>query len=57
MKLNEICPSNRYSYEILCSCGKNHQILTQSYNFPEYEAQIYILCECGEYIEFTLPVN
>lgn len=57
MKYDEIYPGCRYVYEKLCKCGNRHKILTQRDNQPEYETEIYILCECGEYIEFILPVN
>jgi len=57
MKYGEISTGNRCEYEKICICGNKHRILTQRDNFPEYETEIYLLCECGEYVEFILPVN
>jgi len=57
MKYGEISTGNRCEYEKICTCGNKHKILTQRDNFPEYETEIYLLCECKEYVEFVLPVN
>jgi len=57
MKLDEIWEHSRYEYTQLCNCGIKHEILTQYYDSPEYETDIYVLCKCGEYIHFVLPVN
>lgn len=48
---------NRYEYKKTCECGKIHTILTQEDSFPEYHTDIYVLCECGQYVDFLLPVN
>ena len=57
MKLKEL-PRGRMSiYHNTCDCGKQHVIRTQSSNFPEYETEVYVLCDCGDYVEFELPVN
>lgn len=58
MKLEEIPKGLRYEYTKQCPCCLMEQkILTQHDNFPEYGAEIYLHCQCGEYIEFVLPVN
>ena len=58
MKLNEICKAQRTEYQEECSCGKKFTILTQNgLNLSEYETYVYLLCSCGEYVEFILPVN
>lgn len=58
MKIDEIPQGHRFSYKKQCSCcGLEQEILTQRSDFPEYETEIYLVCQCGEYIEFELPVN
>jgi hypothetical protein len=58
MKKSEISEAYRYKYEEECSCcGLKKQILTQEDSFPEYYTEIYTQCQCGEYIEFRIPVN
>lgn len=57
MNLDAIPDSQRIPYENQCECGKNHTVLTQRGNFAEYDTEVYILCDCGEYVEFILPVN
>jgi len=57
MNREEIREGCRYEYMQICNCGKKHQILTQRHDFPEYETEIYVLCDCGEYVPFELPVN
>lgn len=58
MNFEEIPQSLRNEYSQECDvCGMTSNILTQRDNFPEYETEIYVLCRCGNYIEFILPVN
>lgn len=57
MKIEEVPLFLRNEYIMSCKCGKNHKMLTQRNNFPEYETEIYLQCECGEYVECILPVN
>ncbi len=58
MNMEEIAEDLRVEYEkVCCCCGLKQKILTQENYFPEYETEIYLLCQCGEYIEFILPVN
>ncbi len=45
-------------YTETCSkCGKAFTVSTQIDNNPEYHTEIYIKCDCGNSIEFILPVN
>lgn len=58
MKLEEITQGYRHEYLKVCSCcGLEQKILTQDNHLPEYETEIYLVCVCGEFIEFVLPVN
>jgi len=58
MDIEEIRKSYRFEYEKECAvCGLKQKILTQANNFPEYDTEIYLECQCGKYIEFVLPVN
>jgi len=57
MKLEEVKEWARYEYIQKCACGKEHKLLTQEDDHPEYHTEVYIACECGEYVEFNLPVN
>lgn len=58
MNENEIPIGLRFSYIVKCDlCLIEQEILTQINNFPEYETEIYLKCQCGNYIEFILPVN
>lgn len=58
MQLEEIPIDKRYEYNKVCPCcEKEHIVLTKESDFPEYETEVYIQCECGEWIEFVLPVN
>lgn len=41
-----------------CSnCGDICIVYTQRDNRPEYYTVVYVLCKCGSYVEFELPVN
>lgn len=58
MNKDDIPIYRRTEYIQVCSCcGLVQKILTQGNNFPEYETEIYLQCQCGEFIEFILPVN
>lgn len=58
MNIDEIPQYLRYEYVKECNCcGYEEKILTQSHDSPEYETEIYVQCQCGEYIKFELPVN
>lgn len=58
MRYEEIPEGQRTEYKQICPCCSwERKLLTQSSNFPEYEAEVYLQCECGEWLEFILPVN
>lgn len=58
MKLEEILWHHRESYIQKCAfCDLEQEVLTQRDSFPEYHTEIYLKCQCGEFIEFVLPVN
>jgi hypothetical protein len=58
MKYEEIPEYLASPYIKKCPCcGIEQEIRTQNDNFPEYDTQVYLKCQCGEYIEFILPVN
>jgi len=58
MNIDDICEGDRYEYEEECPCcGLTQQLLTQKDDFPEYYTYVYLRCQCGEYIQFELPVN
>jgi hypothetical protein len=48
----------RQIYEEECPlCKITTKVITQTDNYPEYHTEIYVQCNCGNYIEFSLPVN
>lgn len=58
MNIEEIPEFRRTEYIETCNlCGLDQKILTQRNNSPEYETEIYLECQCGNFIEFILPVN
>lgn len=58
MKFEELGESDRYSYVKKCPCCELDQVVfTQQDSYPEYYTNIYLRCQCGEYIHFELPVN
>lgn len=58
MKAKEVYDGYRQEYKETCPlCKREQLILTQRNNFPEYHTEIYLQCQCGEFIEFILPVN
>jgi len=58
MNIEEILEHHRHSYTKKCPCcDLEQEILTQRDDFPEYHTEIYLKCQCGEFIEFELPVN
>ena len=44
-------------YEMICKCGKKHIIYTQEDDMPEYYTDVHVKCDCGNYVNFDLPVN
>jgi len=61
MKYEELDTKDfNYSQEYIktCSvCDKKHKLLTQKDECPEYYTEISLRCDCGEAINFSLPVN
>jgi len=58
MKLEEILKTYRHEYKADCDiCELTQTVLTKESNYPEYETQVYLQCQCGNYLEFILPVN
>ena len=58
MKLEEIPKYTRVEYIKTCDvCDMDQKILTKRDDCPEYETEIYLKCQCGNFIEFILPVN
>ncbi len=58
MKLVDIKCWRTIPYIKECSCcGIKQTILTQDSSSNEYYTEIYLQCQCGEFIEFKLPVN
>ena len=53
MRIEDISQGQQYSYTEKCECcGLEQTMLTQKDDFPEYVTYVYLLCQCGEYIEF-----
>lgn len=45
-------------YTQICDkCSKIYKVLTQRDERPEYYTEVITFCECGNEIEWTLPVN
>lgn len=57
MKSEEFNIAYHQIYTEFCKCKREHTIITQKDSDPEYTTDIYLLCGCGEYIHFVLPVN
>jgi len=45
------------TYKEKCECGKEIEVSTQQDQCPEYYTEVYVRCECGKSVCFTLPVN
>ena len=59
MKKEEIKELFRHEYTAKCEkCGKTITVLTQGEdNCPEYWADVYVKCDCGNFVLLSLPVN
>jgi len=44
-------------YDSRCKCGKTHYLVTQKDDRPEYYTSVNLICDCKEFVYFTLPVN
>ncbi len=40
-----------------CDCGKEISVSTQRDESPEYYTTVFVKCDCGKSVEFSLPVN
>lgn len=58
MHRDEISKGNQTEYTQRCpTCTMEMLILTQNADCQEYDTEIYVQCQCGEFLEFILPVN
>lgn len=57
MKIEDIEDYDKYIYTESCGCGEKITVLTQRDVSPEYYTNVYVLCSCGDYVYFDLPVN
>jgi len=46
-----------HPYKVKCKCGKEKVFLSQDDNSPEYYSTVGMVCDCGEIVWVTLPVN
>lgn len=55
-----VCPGREQSgvFEQECQkCGFNHKLFAEEDNDPEYYVTIWTVCQCGDEIEWIIPVN
>jgi hypothetical protein len=45
------------TYKERCKCGRVIEVSTQKDEYPEYYINVFVKCECGESVRFSLPVN
>lgn len=58
MNKHDIPPGKRTEYFKTCElCKMELCVFAQADNGCEYETEIYLECQCGDFIEFVLPVN
>lgn len=58
MEKNRIPGPSNILYKKKCrKCGNVVVVYTQRDNGPEYYTTVYVPCYCGNYLEFSLPVN
>jgi hypothetical protein len=51
-------PADEQVYIETCrKCGNVHHVITQKDNYPEYHADVHVICDCGKRVHFRLPVN
>ena len=43
--------------EVCPGCGKQFQVSAQRDQSPEYITDVFVKCDCGESVQFNLPVN
>ena len=44
-------------YKSKCECGNIVEVSAQEDDHPEYYVSVFVRCECGKSVEFSLPVN
>lgn len=44
-------------YTEKCKCGREITVETQKDDDPEYYTEVGVLCDCGNFVYFQLPVN
>jgi hypothetical protein len=55
---NHVFMYNYHPHKETCSnCKKEHMLLTQDDDCPEYNTSVGLICECGEEVWFSLLVN
>ena len=58
INIEDIPEGLRVKYIKKCPlCLIENTMLTQHDNDPEYYTEIYLQCQCGNFIEFNLPIN
>ncbi len=58
MKLEEIPEGSKDEEIKTCDvCGIYQKILTQYDDCPYFHKKIYLMCTCGNYIEFNIAIN
>lgn len=44
-------------YKSKCECGNIVEVSAQEDDHPEYYVSVFVRCECGKSVEFSLPIN
>ena len=57
IELYDFGGSHAQTYSKTCTCGRVIEVSTQQDRDPEYYTDIYVKCECGKSVAFSLPVN
>lgn len=45
------------TYQEKCVCGNITEVSSQNDDNTEYQISVFVKCQCGESVEFLLPVN
>lgn len=57
MKFYDFGGEYAQTYSETCECGRVIEVSTQIDDYPEYYTDIYVKCDCGKSVAFSLPVN
>lgn len=58
MRFDEIPKWRQTIYQKRCEkCDYTMNVSTQRDDSPEYYTDVYIQCDCGNWVKFDLPVN